>query len=30
IRERAALLGGLAHTGPDAGDWRVRVELPPG
>ncbi|MFD4262034.1 sensor histidine kinase [Streptomyces sp. NPDC058534] len=30
IRERAALLGGRAHTGPDAGDWRVRVELPPG
>lgn len=31
IRERAALLGGRAHTGPDeAGDWRIRVELPPG
>ncbi|MFD5239033.1 sensor histidine kinase [Streptomyces tendae] len=31
IRERAALLGGRAHTGPDgAGDWEVRVELPPG
>ncbi|MGW7571001.1 sensor histidine kinase [Streptomyces tendae] len=31
IRERAALLGGQAHTGPDgAGDWEVRVELPPG
>ncbi|MEU9518950.1 histidine kinase [Streptomyces sp. NPDC048224] len=31
IRERAALLGGRAHTGPDgAGDWKVRVELPPG
>ncbi|MFB7091342.1 sensor histidine kinase [Streptomyces sp. NPDC056296] len=31
IRERAALLGGRAHTGPDdAGDWQVRVELPPG
>ncbi|MEW2264627.1 sensor histidine kinase [Streptomyces sp. NPDC047853] len=31
IRERAALLGGHAHTGPDgAGDWRVRVELPTG
>ncbi|MGC9496850.1 sensor histidine kinase [Streptomyces sp. WG7] len=30
IRERAALLGGRAHTGPDdAGDWQVRVELPP-
>ncbi|MFJ3980388.1 sensor histidine kinase [Streptomyces fungicidicus] len=28
IRERAALLGGRAHTGPDGGDWRVRVELP--
>ncbi|NEB21108.1 sensor histidine kinase [Streptomyces coelicoflavus] len=31
IRERAALLGGRAHTGPDgAGDWQVRVELPLG
>ncbi|MER6163397.1 sensor histidine kinase [Streptomyces violaceorubidus] len=31
IRERAALLGGRARTGPDeAGDWTVRVELPPG
>lgn len=28
IRERAALLGGHAHTGPHEGDWRVRVELP--
>ncbi|WP_217135448.1 sensor histidine kinase [Streptomyces sp. AC558_RSS880] len=28
IRERAALLGGQAHTGPDRGDWQVRVELP--
>ncbi|MER5435009.1 histidine kinase [Streptomyces sp. NPDC002588] len=28
IRERAALLGGHASTGPDAGDWRVRAELP--
>lgn len=28
IRERAALLGGRAHTGPDLGDWQVRVELP--
>ncbi|MFE7979404.1 sensor histidine kinase [Streptomyces shenzhenensis] len=28
IRERAALLGGSARTGPDAGDWQVRVELP--
>ncbi|MFK4155909.1 sensor histidine kinase [Streptomyces fungicidicus] len=28
IRERAALLGGRAHTGPEGGDWRVRVELP--
>ncbi|KOT37602.1 histidine kinase [Streptomyces caelestis] len=30
IRERAALLGGRAWTGPDEGDWRVRVELPTG
>ncbi|MDX3582013.1 histidine kinase [Streptomyces europaeiscabiei] len=30
IRERAALLGGRASTGPDRGDWRVRVELPLG
>ncbi|MFJ3037939.1 sensor histidine kinase [Streptomyces tendae] len=31
MRERAALLGGRAHTGPDgAGGWEVRVELPPG
>ncbi|MEU3661175.1 histidine kinase [Streptomyces sp. NPDC032940] len=30
IRERAALLGGRAHTGPDAGDWQVHVELPVG
>ncbi|MEI5528332.1 two-component sensor histidine kinase, partial [Streptomyces brasiliscabiei] len=28
IRERAALLGGRASTGPDRGDWQVRVELP--
>ncbi|MFJ1805638.1 MULTISPECIES: sensor histidine kinase [unclassified Streptomyces] len=28
IRERAALLGGRALTGPDQGDWQVRVELP--
>lgn len=28
IRERAALLGGLARTGPDDGDWQVHVELP--
>ncbi|AZM63547.1 MULTISPECIES: sensor histidine kinase [unclassified Streptomyces] len=28
IRERAALLGGRARTGPDGGEWRVRVELP--
>ncbi|MET9911845.1 histidine kinase [Streptomyces sp. NPDC006476] len=28
IRERAALLGGGARTGPDAGDWQVRAELP--
>ncbi|MBG0856983.1 two-component sensor histidine kinase [Streptomyces spinoverrucosus] len=30
IRERAALLGGRAHTGPDDGDWQVHVELPLG
>ncbi|MBT3153973.1 two-component sensor histidine kinase [Streptomyces sp. CHD11] len=30
IRERAALLGGRAWTGPDGDDWRVRVELPLG
>jgi signal transduction histidine kinase len=28
IRERAALLGGNARTGPDEGDWQVRAELP--
>ncbi|MES4889344.1 histidine kinase [Streptomyces sp. NPDC096012] len=28
IRERAALLGGSARTGPVEGHWRVRVELP--
>ncbi|MFI9823441.1 sensor histidine kinase [Streptomyces sp. NPDC052013] len=28
IRERAALLGGRARTGPEGGDWQVRVELP--
>ncbi|WP_338899512.1 histidine kinase [Streptomyces sp. TG1A-60] len=28
IRERAALLGGRARTGPDRGDWQVHVELP--
>ncbi|KUO08386.1 sensor histidine kinase [Streptomyces sp. DSM 15324] len=28
IRERAALLGGHAWTGPDGGDWEVRAELP--
>ncbi|MFJ3307746.1 sensor histidine kinase [Streptomyces sp. NPDC086549] len=28
IRERAALLGGRAHTGPDEGDWLIRVNLP--
>jgi signal transduction histidine kinase len=28
IRERAALLGGRASTGPHEGEWRVRVELP--
>ncbi|QJS13186.1 two-component sensor histidine kinase [Streptomyces argyrophyllae] len=30
IRERAALLGGTARTGPDEGDWQVRAELPAG
>ncbi|MER8060662.1 MULTISPECIES: histidine kinase [unclassified Streptomyces] len=30
IRERAALLGGTAHTGPELDDWLVRVELPLG
>ncbi|MGW2384746.1 sensor histidine kinase [Streptomyces sp. YU58] len=28
IRERAALLGGRARSGPDDGDWQVHVELP--
>jgi signal transduction histidine kinase len=28
IRERAALLGGHAHTGPHEGDWQVHAELP--
>ncbi|MCB5169394.1 histidine kinase [Streptomyces bambusae] len=28
IRERAALLGGEAHTGPHAGEWRVSARLP--
>ncbi|MFF4536477.1 sensor histidine kinase [Streptomyces aureus] len=28
IRERAALLGGNARTGPDRGDWQVHAELP--
>ncbi|OIJ66992.1 two-component sensor histidine kinase [Streptomyces mangrovisoli] len=28
MRERAALLGGRAHTGPEGHEWRVRVELP--
>ncbi|CCK31702.1 two-component system sensor kinase [Streptomyces davaonensis JCM 4913] len=28
IRERAALLGGRACTGPTEGDWQVHVELP--
>ncbi|GAB2964935.1 histidine kinase [Streptomyces pseudoechinosporeus] len=28
IRERAALLGGRARTGPDDGDWQVHAELP--
>ncbi|MFD8722390.1 sensor histidine kinase [Streptomyces sp. NPDC059629] len=30
IRERAALLGGRARTGPDEGDWQVHAELPMG
>ncbi|MEV0979000.1 histidine kinase [Streptomyces sp. NPDC049915] len=30
IRERAALLGGRARTGPDGVDWQVHVELPVG
>lgn len=28
MRERAALLGGEAQTGPHRGDWRVRARLP--
>ncbi|MFE0512730.1 sensor histidine kinase [Streptomyces sp. NPDC058964] len=28
IRERAALLGGHAHTGQHEGDWQVHAELP--
>lgn len=28
IRERAALLGGRAHTGPDGADWTVSAQLP--
>ncbi|MGW0792036.1 sensor histidine kinase [Streptomyces sp. NPDC002911] len=28
IRERAALLGGKARTGPHEGEWRVRATLP--
>ncbi|MBW5484069.1 sensor histidine kinase [Streptomyces bambusae] len=28
LRERAALLGGRADSGPHKGDWRVRVRLP--
>ncbi|NBE53705.1 sensor histidine kinase [Streptomyces boluensis] len=28
VRERVALLGGTARTGPDGDEWRVRVELP--
>lgn len=28
IRERAALLGGRARTGPYEGDWQVHVDLP--
>ncbi|WP_089105505.1 sensor histidine kinase [Streptomyces hyaluromycini] len=30
IRERVALLGGRARTGPDEGDWQVHAELPVG
>ncbi|GHI09382.1 histidine kinase [Streptomyces cellostaticus] len=30
IRERAALLGGSARTGPDEDEWQVRAELPLG
>ena len=30
IRERAALLGGSARTGPDEGEWLVHAELPLG
>ncbi|MER6331641.1 histidine kinase [Streptomyces sp. NPDC001034] len=30
IRERAALLGGSARTGPQDGEWAVRVDLPLG
>lgn len=28
MRERAALLGGEAETGPNEGNWRVRARLP--
>jgi signal transduction histidine kinase len=28
IRERAALLGGSARTGPHEGDWQVHAEIP--
>ncbi|MFF1650340.1 sensor histidine kinase [Streptomyces sp. NPDC058240] len=28
IRERAALLGGMARTGPHEGEWRVHASLP--
>lgn len=28
VRERAALLGGEAETGPDGGEWRVSARLP--
>ncbi|MFJ7159448.1 sensor histidine kinase [Streptomyces sp. NPDC101118] len=28
LRERAALLGGVADTGPHSGEWRVRARLP--
>ncbi|MET7287297.1 histidine kinase [Streptomyces sp. NPDC005573] len=30
MRERAALLGGSARTGPEGGEWLVRAELPLG
>lgn len=30
IRERVDLSGGVFHAGPEAGQWVVRVQLPPG